>query len=186
MTRDQAIILLEKHVANVNLRRHCLAVGATMKALASYLNGDPAEWEVLGIIHDSDWEETKSDISKHTHLTLNRLNELGYDGPLIHALQSHNTKHTKLADLETPMEWALECCDELTGFIVACALVTPSKKLSDVSVESIIKKFSQKSFAAAVDRSQIAQCEQRLGISLDKFVGITLAAMRDISPEIGL
>ncbi len=182
MTRQDAVNLLETHVQNVNLRRHCLAVGVAMKALAAKLGGDPVVWEILGIIHDSDWEETKDTPEKHTLLTLERIE----DEKLTHAIMSHNTKHTKLAELEGNMEWALECCDELTGFIVACALVLPTKKLADLSVESVLKKFPKKEFAKPVDRSQIAQCEERLGIPLNEFVQITLSAMQEIAPEIGL
>lgn len=182
MTRDQAIKLLEDHVQNQNLRRHCLAVGATMKALAEKLDGDPETWEMLGIIHDSDWEETKDTPEKHTLLTMERI----ADQKLIRALRSHNTKLTHLDELDGPMEWALECCDELTGFIVACALVLPSKKLADLSVESILKKFPKKEFAKPVDRVQIAECNERLGIPLSEFVSITLHAMQQIAPEIGL
>lgn len=169
----------------MNLRRHCLAVGAVMKALALKLGVDPElveGWEILGIIHDSDWEETKETPEKHTLLTLERIE----GEKLKHALQSHNTKMTHLADLEGSMEWALECCDELTGFIVACTLVLPTKKLADLSVESILKKFPKKEFAKPVDRSQIAQCEEKLGIPLNEFVELTLRAMQQIASEIGL
>jgi predicted hydrolase (HD superfamily) len=182
MTREQAIKLLETHVQNQNLRRHCLAVGAAMKALANKLGGNQEEWEILGIIHDSDWEETKDTPEKHTLLTLQRVNE----EPYTHALESHNAKLTTLATLEGPMEWALECCDELTGFIVACALVLPSKKIADLSVESILKKFPKKEFAKPVDRNQIMQCEEKLGIPLPEFVQITLQSMQQIAPIIGL
>jgi len=153
-----------------------------MKALAGKLDGDPETWEILGIIHDSDWEETKDAPEKHTLVTLERVD----DKRLIHALQSHNRKYTHLAELEGNMEWALECCDELTGFIAACTLVSPSKKIADLSVESVLKKLPDKSFAAAVDRSQITQCEEKLGIKLEEFVQITLSAMQGISKEIGL
>lgn len=153
-----------------------------MKSLARRLGGDPQLWEILGIIHDSDWEETKDAPEKHTILTLERVE----DERLKHALMSHNTKHTGLAELEGNMEWALETCDELTGFIVACTLVSPTKRISDLSVESVLKKFPQKSFAAAVDRSQISQCEEKLGIPLPEFVGIALSSMQSIASEIGL
>ncbi len=159
-----------------------MAVGATMKALAIKLDGDPETWEILGIIHDSDWEETKDSPKKHTLLTLERIE----DNRLKHALMSHNSRLTTLASLEGPMEWALECCDELTGFIVACSLVLPSQKIADLSVESILKKFPKREFAKPVDRTQIAQCEEKLGIPLPEFVQITLSAMQHIAPEIGL
>jgi predicted hydrolase (HD superfamily) len=84
------------------------------------------------------------------------------------------------------MEWSLECCDELTGFIVSVALVRPDKKLSSVEVESVLKKWKAKEFAAAVDRSQIAQCEEKLGIKLEEFIGLVLESMKRISHTIGL
>lgn len=182
MNRDDAVKLLETHVKNENLRRHCLSVGIVMKALGVKLGGDPELWEILGIIHDSDWEETKDTPEKHTLLTLERLE----DERLKHAMMSHNNKLTNLAELEGLMEWSLECCDELTGFIVACTLVLPSKKLADLSVESILKKFPKKEFAKPVDRTQIAQCQERLGIPVSEFVHIALTAMQSIASQIGL
>lgn len=182
LTRDQAITLLQEHIKNENLRRHCLSVGSVMKALGTKLGGDPELWEILGIIHDADWEETKDTPEKHTIVTLERVE----DERLKHALMSHNTRFTKLAELEGLMEWSLECCDELTGFIVACTLVLPSKKLADLKVESILKKFPKTDFAKPVDRTQIAQCQEKLGIPLPEFVQIALTAMQSIASEIGL
>lgn len=187
MTRDQAITLLHTHMQNQNLRRHCYAVGFAMRVLAQKFGGDPDEWEVLGILHDADWEETKDTPEKHTVKTLEWLKKLGIaEGPLVHAFQSHNTKHTHSAELVGNMEWALETVDELTGFIVAVALVRPDKKLGSVSVESVLKKWKTKEFAKAVDRAQIAQCEEKLGIPLNEFIQITLAAMQDHHEELGL
>src|SRR3989344_1979375 len=182
LDKSQAIKLLNDHIQNENLRRHCLSVGAVMKSLAEKLSGDPETWEILGIIHDSDWEETKDTPDQHTKVTLSRID----DERFTHALQSHNTHHTHLAQLEGNMEWALECCDELTGFIVACTLVLPSRKIADLSVESVVKKFPKKEFAKAVNRSQIAQCEEKLGIKLADFVGMALTAMQAIADQIGL
>lgn len=187
ITRDRALNLLTTHVQAVNLRRHCLAVGAVMKALAPKFQGDPQLWEILGLIHDSDWEETKDNPDQHTRVTLKRLEELEEtDARLIHALKSHNTKFTHLAELEGSMEWSLECCDELTGFIVAVALVQPDKKLSSVNVDSVLRKFPQKEFAAAVDRTQISACEGQLGIPLPEFINVCLSAMQSIAPDLGL
>lgn len=159
-----------------------MSVGIVMKALAEKLGGDPETWEILGIIHDSDWEECKDTPEKHTVLTLERIS----DDRFIHALKSHNRHHTHLADLEGDMEWSLECCDELTGFIVACTLVLPSRKIADLTVESILKKFPKKEFAKAVDRSQIGFCEDKLKIPLPDFVQIALSAMQTIADQIGL
>jgi len=187
ITKVQAIDLLHKHTKNQNLRRHMYAVGFAMRALAKKLGGDPEEWEVLGLLHDADWEETKDAPDDHTKHTLMWLKDMGeVEGPIVHAIMSHNAKQTHLAELEGNMEWALETVDELTGFIVAVALVRPEKTLESVQVESVQKKWKNKEFAAAVDRAQIAQCEEKLGISLPEFIAITLKVMKEHHEELGL
>lgn len=187
MTKKQALELVHLHVKNENLRRHMCAVGYAMRALAIRLAGDPDTWETLGLLHDADWEDTKDTPHEHTKQTLAWLKEMGEtEGPLVHALMSHNRKYTKLAELEGIMEWALETVDELTGFIVAVALVRPDKQLATVSLHSIMKKWKTKEFAKQVDRSQIAQCEEKLGIPLPDFIALTLKAMQDHHKELGL
>lgn len=187
MKKEDAIKLLHTHIQNQNLRRHCYAVGFVMRALAVRLGGDPDLWEVLGIIHDADWEETKETPDQHTMRTLEWLKEADItEGPIVRAMQSHNHKRTKLAELEGVMEWSLETCDELTGFIVAVALVRPERKLASVTVESVMKKWKNKEFARAVDRIQIEQCEERLGVPLAEFIGIALTAMQEHAEELGL
>lgn len=163
------------------------AVGAVMKALAAKLGGDPDMWEILGLLHDADWEETKETPDLHTRKTLDWLKGAGItDGPIVHALMSHNRRYTHLAELEGKMEWALETCDELTGFIVAVTLVRPDKKLSSVTVESVLKKWKTKEFAKAVDRSQIEQCETALQTTLREFIEIALGAMQQNADALGL
>jgi len=179
--------MLHAHTKNQNLGRHMYAVGFAMRALAEKLGGDPDTWEVLGLLHDADWEETKDTPGEHTKRTLSWFKEIGMtEGPLVHALMSHNRKHTQLAELEGIMEWALETVDELTGFIVAVTLIRPEKQLSSVTVEAVMKKWGQKGFAAAVEREQIAQCEEKLGIPLPEFITITLTAMQEHHEELGL
>ncbi len=163
------------------------AVGFAMRALAEKLGGEPDMWETLGLLHDADWEETKDTPNEHTKHSLAWLKESGeVEGPLVHALMSHNRKLTGLAEVEGNMEWALETVDELTGFIVAVALVRPEKKLELVSVESVMKKWKMKAFAAAVEREQIAQCEDTLHIPLPEFIQLTLTAMQSHHEELGL
>jgi len=187
ITKDQARELLHTHTKNENLRRHMYAVGFAMRALAGKLGGDPDMWETLGLLHDADWEETKDNPDQHTKNTLQWLADMGgTDGPIVHAMQSHNRKRTGLAELEGNMEWALETVDELTGFIVAVALVRPDKTLETVKVSSVKKKWKNKEFARAVEREQIAQCEEKLGIPLDEFIAITLDAMKAHHEELGL
>jgi predicted hydrolase (HD superfamily) len=198
MNTEEALDFLHSHVQNINLRRHCYAVGYSMEGIYDFLEGrsllekvtapEKEVWKVLGFIHDTDYEETKDDPSNHTILTLKWLKEFGMDesNPIYQAIQSHNSRHTKMNDPNTLMEWALECCDELTGFIVASALVMPDKKLSSVKVDSILRKWKQPSFARAVDRKQIEQCEEKLGIKLDELIRIVLKFMQLNSEKLGL
>jgi predicted hydrolase (HD superfamily) len=138
------------------------------------------------LLHDADYELTKEDWGKHTLVALDWLKEYEVKAELTNALKSHNNKITGLREPQTLLEWTLECCDELTGFIVAVALMTPRKKLSDVAVDSVLKKFSQPSFARAVDREQIKQCESRVNVPVSKFVEVSLKAMQDNSELLGL
>ena len=143
-------------------------------------------WEIVGILHDSDYEITKDDWNRHTILLLEWLKDYDVDGEMLDVFRSHNNKITNLRQPETLLEWTLECCDELTGFIVAVVLVMPSKKLEDVTVERVLKRFKLKEFARAVDRSQIYQCEEKVNVPLEKFVETALEAMQKNSELLGM
>jgi uncharacterized protein len=187
MTRDQAVELLHSKMQSQNLRRHCYAVAAVMKVLAKHFGEDEEKWEVVGILHDGDYEETKSLPEKHTVLMSEWLKEKGEtDKEILDAILSHNFSHTGQNPPKNKLEWSLFCCDELTGLIVAVTLVRPEKKLSYVTVENILTKWNSKSFAAGVDRKQIEMCEEKLGIKLNDFITISLKAMQGISSELGL
>jgi len=186
--------LLNKNMQNQNLRRHCIAVGKALSAYFDYYtknSGDTCgltkeQWEIAGILHDADYELTKDQPEKHTLVVLDWLKD--YDAPqeLLDVFKTHNTKTTHLKEPETIIEWTLECCDELTGFIVAVALVMPEKRLADVTVERVLAKFKNKDFAKQVDRNQILQCKEKLAIEPEEFVRITLTAMQENSSELGL
>jgi lysyl-tRNA synthetase class 2 len=187
LTRDEAIEILEQHITNKNLQNHCKAVGATMRALAGRLGGNTQLWEIAGLLHDADWEETQNAYDQHTLKTIEWIKEAGETNQeLIDCILAHNHHHNGFRMPETPMEWALYTCDELTGFIVAVALTRPDKKLASVEVSSVLKKFPQVAFAKPVDREQIKLCEEKLGIPLEEFVGITLQAMQEISDDLNL
>jgi len=197
MTKEKALEILHKNMQNTNLRRHCYAVGFALAGIYDYLKennwkadspDNSEDWEILGILHDSDYELTKDDWTQHTLKTLEWFKEEGVSetDPLYLAETSHNNKITGLREPQTQMEWALECCDELTGFIVAIALIKPEKKLSAVDVAGVKKKFKQKAFAAAVEREQISQCEEKLNIPLDAFVEVVLTSMQKNSQDLGL
>lgn len=196
MDKDQALQLLHLNMQNTNLRRHCYAVGHSLAGIYDYLEDknmleekspNRETYQVLGILHDADYELTKDDWTKHTLLTLDWLEKEGISNsdPLYLAIQSHNNKITGLRAPQTQMEWALECCDELTGFIVACALVK-DKKLENVTLDTIKNNWKKKGFAAGVEREQIEQCEEKLQIPLDAFALIVLQAMQRNSTDLGL
>ncbi|MBP6994137.1 HAD family hydrolase, partial [Candidatus Woesebacteria bacterium] len=179
-TRQQAVELIFTHISNRGLQKHCLAVGAAMKALAKHFDDDAELWEIIGILHDADWEETKDAVDQHTRKTVQWVSELSLGkepesiAVMVRTILSHNYHNNGEPEPSTNLEWSLSCCDELTGIIVANALIMPSKKLADISPESVIKKMNSKSFAAAVDRSGIVLCEEKLGIKLYDFVTIVL------------
>ena len=187
MTRDQALKLLHAHMKSANLIRHCYAVGAVMKALARYFKEDVDKWEIIGLLHDGDYEETRATPELHTLKMADWLKkEEVEDKEILEAILSHNYSHTGQNPPKNKLEWALYCCDELTGLIVAVALVKPDSKLASVTVESILKKWKQSSFAAGVKRGQIEECEGRLNIPLNEFIQIALEAMQGISSELNL
>lgn len=186
ITREQAIKLLHEKMQSTNLRKHCYSVEAVMRALAKYFKEDEERWSLVGLLHDGDYEFTKEDPGNHAKLMANWVRGLDEtDEELLTGIESHGWFHVGKMP-QTKMQWALYCCDELTGLIVAVTLVRPTKKIADVSVENILDKWKQKSFAGGVDRSQIEKCKKELGIPLNEFVGIALKAMQGISTDLGL
>lgn len=187
ITREQAFALVKEKLTSPHLVKHSLAVEAAMKGLAKKLGGDESRWGMVGLLHDIDWDETKDTHDQHTRKTIEWLKGVGNSDEELHtAILSHNHSHNGEKGPETPMEWALYTCDELTGFIVARTLVLPTKKIADVTPESVIKKFPSKSFAAAVNREQIKLCEEKLGIKLIDFVSIVLKSMQEIAGDLSL
>lgn len=194
LTLDSAKKLLQKNMQNLNLQRHCFAVGKTLAAFYDYYKTEERDlgkltrdqWEIIGTLHDADWEQTTNTPDKHTVMLLEWLEQYDTSEEMLNVFRSHNNPHTRLREPKTLLEWTLECCDELTGFIVAVTLVRPEKQLQLVEAASVLKKFKQKEFARQVSREQIAQCETKLNIPLDKFVEITLNAMKKDHELLGL
>jgi len=151
--------------------------------LARHLGEDEEEWGLTGLFHDIDMELTESDMSTHSKLGADLARELGASEAMAHAILSHNETHG--VALETKLDKALFCADPLTGLITAAVLVRPDKKLAGLEASSVLKKFKEKSFAAAVDRNQIGQCRQ-IGLELDEFVALGLEAMKGIALDLGL
>ena len=186
-TREEALKILHENMGSPNLRRHCYAVEIVMRALAKHFGEDKEKWGIVGLLHDGDYERTKETPEKHTLLMADWLKKKGeQDTEILSAILSHNFAHTGQNAPKNKLEWSLYCCDELTGLIVAVALVKPDKRLASVTLESVKKKWKEKSFAAGVKREQIEECQVRLGIPLDEFIQISLTAMQGIAPELNL
>jgi uncharacterized protein len=193
MKKEDALKLLKSKMKNINLLRHCYAVSAVMGALYKRLeDGNQTKeareiWEVVGLLHDGDYEETKGTPELHTLRMVEWLKKDGVkDKEILDAILSHNFVHTGQNPPKNNLEWSLYCCDELTGMIVAVALVKPNKTLAEVTVDSVESKWNKTAFAGGVDRKQIEECEPRLGIPLREFIEISLSAMQGIHEDLGL
>lgn len=183
MNRNDAWELLCEYTRNENLRKHALAVEAAMRAYARKYGEDEEEWGIVGLLHDFDYERWP-EAPEHAAKGAEILAERGYPEHVVRAVKSH-------ADYlgvprETNMEKALFAADELTGLIVAVALVRPSKSVRDVKVKSVKKKFRQTAFAAAVSREDIRQGAEELGVDLDEHIQTVIEAMQGIADELGL
>ncbi len=155
INKERALQILHANIENQNLRKHHYGVAAALKSLALELDGDPEVWEIVGLLHDADYEKTKDDMEQHTILLAEILAGEDLDEEIIRAIQSHAYEYTGVTP-ESPLEYALLSCDDLTGLIVATALVNPDK-LAGVTPDSVLKKFGSKSFAAGADRKKILQ-----------------------------
>jgi len=184
ITKDKALSILHENIKNTNLRKHHYGVAAAMKGLAIELGGDPEVWEIVGLLHDADYEKTKDKMELHTILLAEILVKEDVGEEIIRAIQSHAYEYTGKKP-QTKMEYALLSCDDLTGLIVAVALVHP-EKLAGVAVKSVMKKFGSKSFAAGADREKIKSCEENLNIPLGDFTGLVLKAMQGEAELLGL
>lgn len=176
--------ILKENISNENLRKHHFAVAAAMRALATEFGADADRWEIVGLLHDADYEETRDDPDRHAEVIAGQLEERGVSEDIVRAIRAHNYERLSVMP-ETEMEWALVTCDDLTGLIVAVALVHPTK-LDGVSVESVLKKFDSKSFASGADRDRIRLCEEKLNVPLEDFVGLVLNGMKERSEHLGL
>lgn len=152
-TRDQAWALVCEHVQDDGLRRHMLSVASAMRWYAQKLDEDVDYWEVVGLVHDFDWE-IHPDLDRHPIKGADILRERGYDDELIRTILSHYTAGTGV-EREKPVDFALLACDEITGLMIATTLVRPSRDIADVRLKSVRKKWKDKRFAAGVDREHV-------------------------------
>jgi predicted hydrolase (HD superfamily) len=182
-TREQAVALLHEWIGNPNLRKHCYAVEASMRAYAAKYGEDVERWGLTGLIHDFDWERHPN-AQLHPMQGVEALRVAGWPEDICRAVLGHATYSGVPRD--TLMARALFACDELAGFLVACALVTPEKKLASVAVDSVRKKMKSAGFARNVNRDDIVNGAAELGVDLDEHITFVRDAMLGIADELGL
>ncbi len=181
MTLSEARRLVEEKLRTDNLRKHVLAVEAVMRALARRLGGNGEEWALAGLLHDIDYEETKDALQRHGVAACEMLSGMGVDQGVLDAIQAHVGGIPRT----TQMSKALYAADPVTGFIVACALIRPEKKLEAVKLKSVKKRWKEKRFAAGASREQMDTCSE-LGLSREEFLELSLNAMKGIACDLGL
>ena len=187
-TREDAWELLNEYTKNQNLVRHMLAVEAGMRAYAARCGEDEDLWGTVGLIHDFDYERYPDlSVEGHPLVGVRILQEQGWPEIITRAILAHAGEYTGIKP-ESLMEKCLVAVDELTGFLVAVALVRPSKDIRDITkIRSVKKKWKDRSFAAAVNREEIEHACQELGVDLwTEHVPLVLDAMKGIAPELGL
>lgn len=183
MDREEALALVRELIKNENLVRHHLAVEAVMRRLARDQEGDPETWALVGLLHDADYELTGHDPETHGRVMAEKLEGHGVDPVIIEGVMAHNAALGIPRD--SSLKKAIYACDELTGLIVAAALVHPERKLEALDVPFVMRRFGEKAFARGANRDQIKTCSE-LGYKLEDFVCIALEAMQDVSDELGL
>ncbi len=184
MDRNEAWHLLNLHIKNPANIRHALAVEALMRSLAEKFGADADQWGIAGLLHDMDWEETTDQPERHTEVAAEILRAQGYDDAIIRAIRAHNYLGT--ARPHKLMDKALYSTEEMTGLVTAAVMVLPSRKIADLSVRSIMKKFKEKSFARGVSRAIINETPEMLGLSVEELAEITLHAMQGIHEQLGI
>ena len=190
--RVHALKLLDKYVSTPWLRLHMIESEAIMKSLAKYFGENEQEWGLAGLLHDLDFDYVQKDSLRHGVEIDNIFKmegiQVGEDIPenVYHAIKAHCEGNPNiLQKRESKLDYALSSAETISGFLVACALVQPDKRIKSVNVDSVIKKFKKKDFAKGVNRQFIYDIE-KTGMSLDEFVKISLDALCTISEDIGL
>jgi predicted hydrolase (HD superfamily) len=180
ITREEAWALIQEYGSTENHVRHMLAVEAAMRAYARRFEEDEDLWGAIGLVHDFDYDQFPDE---HPYSGGRILREKGYTEQIANAILSHGNTGVPR---DTPLAKTLHAVDELTGLLVAVALVRPSRDIRDVKIKSVRKKWKDKAFAAAVNREEIQQAAEALGVDLWEHIAVVLEAMQGIAGEIGL
>lgn len=180
--RVQAQELVVEHIKSQTLLAHSYAVEDIMRALARHLGQDEEQWALAGLLHDIDYEQTAQTPERHGAAGADMLSMLGFDSELTHAVLAHAVQDEPR---ETLLDKGLYAADPVSGLLTACAYVVPSRKINDVKLKSVLKKFKSPSFAAGASREQIDTCEG-LGINREDFLQLALTAMQKDADRLGL
>ncbi len=175
--------LLQEQVSSPNMIKHCLATEAVLRSLAVHLGEDQEKWGLAGLLHDLD-VETHQDLAVHTHGTVQILKERGVNAEIIDTIRLHN-EEAHPDKRSTLFHHALAAGETITGLVTATALVYPDKKLASVKPKSVRKRFKEKAFARGANREIIRECE-KLGMEVNEFCDLALAAMLSIADDLGL
>src|ERR1700730_9780302 len=185
---ERALTILHEWVKSESLRKHCYAVADSMKHFAQLRDENVDVWEAVGLLHDMDYERhpnlERSSTDGHPFVGVKWLRENGWSEEVCHAILSH-ADYSGVAR-GTPLEKTLYAVDELISFIIAVALVRPSKNIHDVEVASVKKKMKDKAFARAVNRDDIALGASELGLPLDEVIANVVTALKSDAIRLGL
>lgn len=187
LSYEQANEMLNEQVANVNLRKHMYCVEACMREYAKKFGQDEEKWAIAGLLHDADYEKFPTE---HPKVLVKQLREMGVDEGIAHAIASHGNlregeEENRFEKRESQLDKVLFAVDELSGFVIACALVRPDK-LNGLEAKSVKKKLKDKSFAAKVNRDDIYQGVEELGVDMDEHIDFVIKAIQEISSKLGL
>ncbi|HET8943359.1 MAG TPA: HDIG domain-containing protein [Dehalococcoidia bacterium] len=183
MNRAEAWDILCEHTKTEPLRKHALAVEAAMKAYARKLGGDEEKWGIVGLLHDFDFEMYPT-APDHPLKGAEILRQRGAPDDIIHAVLCH-APYTG-AQPTGDMDRAIYAVDELTGFVIAVALVRPSKSIDEVDVAAVRKKMKDKGFARAVNREDITVGAERMGLDLDEHIAFVIESLKPVAKELGI
>jgi putative nucleotidyltransferase with HDIG domain len=188
MNRDDALALMHEYTESEALRAHMYAVEAAMRAYARQYGEDEESWGLVGLLHDFDYEkhpnaERRPD-AEHPTFGVGILRARGLPEPMLEAILGH-AAYTGVPRTSL-MARTLFAVDELCGFLVACALVRPSKSLADLEVKSVKKKLKDKAFARGVNREEVVQGAEELGVPLDEHIRFVIEALRPVEGRLGL
>ena len=182
-SREEALTLLKKYNKSEGLIKHALAVQGVMRYCARKRGEDEEKWGIIGLIHDLDYEQFSEE---HCQKSEELLRSQGWPEDYIRAVMSHGWGICTDVEPQNELEKVLYAVDELTGLVVATALVRPSKSVMDMTVKSVKKKWKDKAFAAGVNRAVIEKGAEMLGVELTELIDDTISGMREVADEIGL